>query len=207
VIDVDHQLNATVRTVGDRTLDVGEARVVTISRTYAGEVADVWDALTDPERIPRWFLPIEGDLRVGGHYQLEGNAGGTVTACDPTRSFAATWEMGDMVSWIEVVLEPDGDRTRFRLEHVAPVSDHWGEFGPGAVGIGWELGLLGLTLHLASGEVVDPAEFMAWSGSDEGRRYMAASSDAWAEADAASGTDPAEARARGDRTLAAYTGG
>jgi uncharacterized protein YndB with AHSA1/START domain len=207
VIDVEHQLNTTARTVGDRTLEVGAARVVTITRTYDGEVADVWDALTDAERIPRWFLPIEGDLRLGGHYQLEGNAGGTITACDPPRSFAATWEMGGQVSWIEVTLEPDGDRTRFRLEHVAPVDDHWGEYGPGAVGIGWELGLLGLSLHLASGDTVDPAAFMAWTGSDDGRRYMTASSDAWAEADAASGTDPAEARARGDRTLAAYTGG
>jgi uncharacterized protein YndB with AHSA1/START domain len=178
-------------------LEAGEGRVVTITRTYDGEVADVWDALTNPERIPRWFLPIEGDLHVGGHYQLEGNAGGTVTACDPPRSFAATWELGGMMSWIEVTLEPDGDRTRFRLEHVAPVGDHWGEFGPGAVGIGWELGLLGLVLHLASGEAVDPAEFLAWSASDEGRRFATLSGTAWGEADAASGTDPDEARPAG----------
>ena len=207
MIDVDHQLNAVARTVGDRTLDVGEARVVTITRPYDGEVEDVWDALTNPERIPRWFLPIEGELRVGGHYQLQGNAGGTIERCDPPHSFAATWEFGGQVSWIEVTLEADGDRTRLRLEHVAPVDDHWGEYGPGAVGIGWELGMLGLVLHLASGEAVDPAEFMAWSASDEGTRYVTGSSAGWAEADAASGTDPDDARARGDRTLAAYLGG
>lgn len=39
----------------------------------------MWDACTDPERIPRWFLPISGDLRLNGRYQLEGNAGGAIT--------------------------------------------------------------------------------------------------------------------------------
>ena len=34
-IDVDQQINAVQRTVGDRIIDAGEARVVTISRAYA----------------------------------------------------------------------------------------------------------------------------------------------------------------------------
>src|SRR5687767_1564277 len=33
-VDVDHHINAASRTVGARTLETGEARVVTISRTY-----------------------------------------------------------------------------------------------------------------------------------------------------------------------------
>ena len=43
----------------------------------------MWDAVTSAERIPRWFLPISGDLRLGGRYQLEGNAGGEVLECAP----------------------------------------------------------------------------------------------------------------------------
>ena len=65
------------RTVGTRTLEAGEARVVTISQSYATDAADLWDACTNIERIPRWFLPISGDLKVGGSYQLEGHASGT----------------------------------------------------------------------------------------------------------------------------------
>ena len=46
----------------------------------------------------------------------------------------------------------------------------------------------------------------AWTASDEGREFMfAAGSDAWGEADLASGTDPEDAKARSDRTIAAYT--
>jgi uncharacterized protein YndB with AHSA1/START domain len=208
-LDVEHQVNAEERAVSTRLFGPGEAAVVTITRIYDAEVEDVWDACTNPERIPRWFLPVTGELRLGGRYQLEGNAGGVVEACDPPRGFDATWEMGGDVSWIQLRLAPAGPgRTRFQLEHIAHVDDErWGEFGPGAVGVGWDLGLLGLYLHLASGgEQVDPASFMTWSASPDGIRFVTLSSDAWCAASAASGTDESTARAAADRTTAAYTG-
>ena len=67
---------------------------MTLTRLYDTSVDDLWDALTSKERIPRWFLPVEGDLKLGGRYQLKGNAGGTITACTPPNHFAATWEFG-----------------------------------------------------------------------------------------------------------------
>ncbi|GAA2737884.1 SRPBCC family protein [Actinocorallia aurantiaca] len=206
MIDVTHQITSARRQVGTRVLEAGEARVVTISQFYAAEVEDVWEACTDAERIPRWFLPVSGELKVGGRFQLEGNAGGVVEACDPPRSFQATWEYGGEVSWIELTLVPEGDGTRFELRHIAHVDDErWAEFGPGAVGIGWEMGLIGLSIHLSGGEAVDPAEAMAWSTSPEGRRFMTESSELWCAANIAAGTPEAEARAQADRTLAAYT--
>ena len=49
------------------------------------------------------------------------------------------------VSWVTVRLSPDPKGgTRLELEHAAHVEEHWKKFGPGAVGIGWDLGLLGL---------------------------------------------------------------
>jgi uncharacterized protein YndB with AHSA1/START domain len=206
MIDVKEQINAVRRRVGTRTMEAGEARTVTITQTYDAELADVWDAITNPERISRWFLPVSGDLRVGGRYAIEGNASGTVERCDPPKSFFATWEFGGNTSWIEVVLSPAGEgRTQFQLEHIAHVDDHWTEFGPGAVGIGWDMGLIGLYLHLTGGPMMTPEEGAAWSGSDEGRAFVAESSERWYEADVASGTDQADAKARADRTLAAYT--
>src|SRR5918996_5074153 len=53
-------------------------KIAVARRRYVAERPDVWDALTTAERIPRWFLPVSGDLAVGGHYQLEGNASGVV---------------------------------------------------------------------------------------------------------------------------------
>src|SRR6516225_8438295 len=158
MIDVKHQINEVRREVGTKVLEAGEARVVTISQTYEGSLDDVWDASTNPERIPRWFLPVSGDLRVGGRYQLEGNAGGTIERCDPPNAFDATWEYGGDTSWIEVRLSAVGaGRTRLQLEHIADADDtRWTEFGPGAVGVGWDLALIGLFLHLTSGATVDP---------------------------------------------------
>lgn len=208
MIDVTGQINAVRRQVGSRLLEAGEARTVTVSQVYNASMDDVWDACTNPERIPRWFLPVSGDLHLGGRYQLQGNASGTIERCDPPKGFAATWEYGGDVSWIEVRLtpEPKGG-TRFELEHIAHVDDErWAEFGPGAVGVGWDSGLLGLANHLASGQAMAPQESAAWVASDEGKQFMALSSRHWCDASIAAGTDEADARAAADRTTAAYTG-
>jgi uncharacterized protein YndB with AHSA1/START domain len=207
MIDVDHQINAVRRRVGGRVVEAGAARTVTVSQAYDTTVGDLWDACTNPVRIPRWLLPISGDLRPGGSYQLEGNAGGTILACDPPHGFDATWEYDGDVSWIEVRISADTDGgARLVLEHIARVDDErWMEFGPGAVGVGWDLALLGLATHLATAQPVDPAEVATWSASTDGKRFMATSSDLWCAESVAAGTPDAEARAAAERTTAAYT--
>jgi uncharacterized protein YndB with AHSA1/START domain len=207
VIDVDHQINAVRRTVGDRTLAAGEARVVTISQCYDTDAADLWDACTDIDRIPRWFLPITGDLRLGGNYQLEGNANGTILTCDPPREFTATWECGGAVSWIEVRIHNEGShRSRFELAHISHVDDHWEQFGPGAVGMGYDGALIGLALHLSTGEAVDRRSGQQWMSSEDGRRFTKLSGEAWHRANVAAGADPDWARVAADRCVAAYLG-
>jgi uncharacterized protein YndB with AHSA1/START domain len=207
VIESSHQISTVSRTVGSRTLEAGEARVVTISQTYKADADDIWDACTNPERIPRWFLPVTGDLRVGGQYQLVGNASGTVLSCDPPTAFTATWEYGGQVSWIAVRVSPTADGARFELEHTAHVDDElWAQYGPGAVGLGYDMAFVGLYLHLTSGgATVDPAQAQAWFFSPEGLRFITEASTAWGEASAAAGTDPAAARAAAERTTTAYT--
>src|SRR3979409_640310 len=100
MIEVTQQIDAVQREVGTRVLDSGEVRTVTISQSYHAPIDDLWDACTNPDRIPRWFLPISGDLRLNGRYQLEGNAAGTIESCDPPRSFRATWEFGGQINRI-----------------------------------------------------------------------------------------------------------
>jgi uncharacterized protein YndB with AHSA1/START domain len=209
MIDVNHQISSVDRQIGSRTLEAGEARTLIISRVYDTPPEDLWDACTNAERIPRWFLPISGDLRPGGRYELEGNASGTIERCDPPHSLAATWEYGGQTSWIELRLTPEaGGRTRFALEHIAHVDDEiWAQFGPGAVGVGWDQALVGLTLHLTSGgERVERKAFEAWQASAEGRRFNSLSSEGWAEASIAAGADAAEAHAAAARTTDFYTG-
>ncbi|NDL60063.1 SRPBCC family protein [Phytoactinopolyspora mesophila] len=207
MIDVTQQINDVRREIGTRVIEAGEARTVTISQTYDAAVDDLWDACTNPERLPRWFLPVSGDLRLNGTYQLEGNAGGTIEQCDPPHSFAATWEYGGAVSWIEVRFVPESaGRTRLELEHIAMEDEHWAEFGPGAAGIGWDLAFIGLALHVDTGDVVDHAAVEAWGASDDGRQFVLMSSERWREADVAAGTDEGTARQRAGRTAAFFTG-
>lgn len=204
---VTEQVNAITRRVGSRTFEAGEARTVTISREYDATLEDVWDACTNPARIPRWFLPVSGELREGGQYQLEGNAGGRIERCEPPRSFTATWEFGGNVSWIELRLsQTTGGGIRFELEHISPEGQIWTEFGPGAVGVGWDLALLGLTMHVSTGASPDPQTAVTFPASEEGRRFIEASGQGWRQAAVEAGADPVQAAAAADRTFAFYTG-
>jgi hypothetical protein len=119
-----------------------------------------------------------------------------------------TWEFGGEVTWLEVGLTLEGEGTTLTLRHTAFVDpERWEQYGPGAVGVGWELLLMGLDLHLTSGgAVVDPAEFARWSTSDDGRAFVTASSVGWGDASIAGGEPEVAARAAQGRTTAFYTG-
>ncbi len=192
MIDIAREIEAVQREVGDDRLDAGEARVVRLRREYPAPIEDVWDALTNPERIGRWFLPISGDYRLGGRYQFEGNAGGEILVCQRPTLLKVSWIFGEGAdpngSFVEVHLAKAGDEaTTFELIHTAVVPDEmWTVYGPGAVGVGWEGGLLGLDLHLRGGSIDDP---MAWQLSEEGRDFSKRSSAAWGEASRAAGVD------------------
>lgn len=204
--DVAGVLGLVTRAVRNFEKDGKPASAVTLTRLYDTSVDDLWDALTSSERLPRWFLPVDGDLRLGGRYQLRGNAGGTITACTPPTHFAATWEFGGGTSWIDVKLAAERGKARLTLEHTALIEDHWNQFGPGAVGIGWDLALIGLGRYLATGASVDHATAEAWMGSPNGKAFMRASGEAWRMAHVASGVEPASAKERSDRTIAFYLG-
>ena len=205
-LDVEGHLGAVERSVSSLERDGQPARAVTLSRSYATTVEDLWDAVTNGERIPRWFLPISGDLEPGGRYQLEGNAGGVITVCERLYHFALTWEFGEDVSWVEVRFS-DGEpgRARLTLTHTAHLSEHWGEYGPGAVGVGWELGLMGLATHLTQPTEPKPDE-AAFATSPDGKSFITGSSEKWGRAAVAAGTELDAARAAARRTTAFYTG-
>ncbi len=111
---------------------------------------------------------------IGGHYQLEGNAGGEILACDAPRTLRITWEYAGDVSYVTVNLAQKGSSaTLFDFEHAADVEpDRWAEYGPGAVGVGWDMGLLGLARHVELG-IATPLETPEWSASDEAKAFMA----------------------------------
>ena len=205
-IDIAQHIDATTREVSSRTHNGKDARVVVVSRTYSTTPDDLWNALTSAERLPRWFLPISGDLRLGGRYQLQGNAGGQILVCDAPRQLKVTWEYGGQTSWLDVRIARHADGSLLTLEHTMFPDDHWKQFGPGATGVGWDLALLGLGQHIDTGSAKTAEEGMAWMMSDNGRSFVRESSDAWGAAAIAGGEDAAAAQAAVARTTAAYTG-
>jgi uncharacterized protein YndB with AHSA1/START domain len=185
-----------------RRVSGGDGHVVELTRAYDASVVDLWDACTRPERIVRWFLPVTGDLRPGGSYQLEGNAGGRIEACEPPSHLRLTWVFGDNASLVAVDFAPlDGGRAELRLRHTVPDDDHWARFGPGATGVGWELALVGLAAFLGGEPITDPDAFGA---SPEAQAFMRRSAGEWGQAHAAAGAPPEAARAAADRTSGFY---
>lgn len=215
-INIEQQIQAVTRTLRTSEVDGEPAHVQTVGQDYPSDLADVWEAVTTADRIVRWFLPVSGDLTLGGRYQLEGNAGGEVLECSPptgdTASFRVTWEFGGGVTWLTVRLAAiDADHTRLELEHVARVADvpteMWETFGPGATGVGWDQGLLGLALHLGTSDArIAPEQAEEWQLSEEGRAFARAAADAWAAAHVAAGADRDVAARAAAATYGFFTG-
>ncbi|MCY4059548.1 MAG: SRPBCC family protein [Gammaproteobacteria bacterium] len=204
--DAAEHLEAVERRVCSPQHDGGPAHAVRLSRRFGAPAEELWDALTDQERLRRWFMPVGGELRLGGRYQFEGNAGGTITACQPPSLLAVTWEFAGDVSWVEVLVSNDGAKGgRLTLTHTSRPSEHWDEYGPGATGVGWELGLLGLAFHI--GRPSEPKlDEVAFATSPEGRAFIAGSGEAWGQAAVAAGTALEVAKAAAKRTTAFYLG-
>ncbi len=205
-IDVARLIGAVNRELETREYNGKQARALVASRAYDTTLDDLWDALTNIERLARWFLPVTGDLRLGGRYQLEGNASGEITRCEPPRFLGVTWEFSGDVSWVQVELEEVEGGTLLRLEHLAHVPEEfWNQYGPGATGVGWEQALLGLDLHLAK-SAIKPKEAEKWLTTDAGKSFIRQSSDAWGQASIADGTDATAAREAAQGTTEFYGG-
>ena len=209
--DVLDELAAARRSMGATTLPAGEAYTVEVRRRYDAPVEDVWNAVTDPQRLARWLKPVTGDLRLGGSFELDGGEHGEILRCEPPSLLRVSWLFGpDADEWpgtseVEVRLSPGpaGD-TEFELVHAAAVGEPlFPTYGPGAGGVGWDLHLLALTRFLADGQTLDDEEFRT---SPEGREFVRRSASAWGEAHLAAGGDPRHAASAVEATTAFYAG-
>ena len=128
---------------------------------YAAGIDEVWDALTNPVRLPRWFAGQRGVARrrpVPGRGQRRRE----VLECEkPSRAYLTWSSAGDQLARVD--LDRSGGRTRVGLEHVAPVTEHMNTYGPGAVGVGWDLSFPGwpITWTVARRPAGDEEELLA----------------------------------------------
>lgn len=204
MIDIVNELNAIHRGVRSQPAAGGDGMAVLLRRSYAAEVEDVWEAITDPDRIKRWFLPISGELRVGGKFQLEGNAGGEILRCEPPHLLKMTFGMETSV--VEIRLSAAGDdTTQLELEHTVPIEVAGSGAGALYVGPGWDGGLLALGLFLR-GEVIDDP--VAAANSPEALEFSRQSVHAWTTTVENSATATAdEIAAAAEVSMAQFGGG
>lgn len=106
-----------------RDIAAGPARVAVFRRTYDAPVDDVWEACTSPERLRRWYVPVTGDLRVGGTFHQAMMGSGVVVRCDPPALLHVA--IGGGADEIELRLTADGEhRTVLELQHATTLDAH-----------------------------------------------------------------------------------
>lgn len=130
--------------------------VVRMEDVYDAELAELWSAVTDPERLARWLVEVSGDLRVGGAIQARFTSSwtgpGRIDACESPNHLLVTMTPGTPdETVIEAWLTAEGDKTRLVIEERGlPVPDLAGH------GAGWQAHVEDLATHLAGR---DPGEW------------------------------------------------
>lgn len=147
-------LNETQYSLYRREIGAGQARVAVFTRVFDADLADVWEACTDPERLARWYAPVAGDLRVGGEFTQGDFGPGKVLRCEAPRLLTVALGGGDpSPDEIELRLTAGVDgKTLLTFEHATTIDTHTiggeifdavacmgGGYGPRLVTLEWYL--------------------------------------------------------------------
>jgi uncharacterized protein YndB with AHSA1/START domain len=140
--------------------------VVRIEERYDTDIDDLWEALTDPARLARWYGEVEGDLRLGGQFRTYNAANdiesmGRVEACEPPRRLRLTsketdesYRRGQGVppfdATIEATLTAEGDRTILVIEAGGMPLDKIAFYGAG-----WQIHAENLASYLDGQDAAD----------------------------------------------------
>ena len=134
----------------------GDTYTVEFERILATDVADAWDALTNPERLARWMAPYVGEFGLGKEWRALSDDGsvftrGVVSFCEAPHRLVTSWhavEEKPTVLTLTVEEHPEGARVVLRHESLQSV----------LYGAGWQTYLERLDdqLGAAPSSVVDP---------------------------------------------------
>ena len=122
------------RAIGTMRAENGTG-TVRMEDVFDTDVADLWSALTDADRLSRWLAEVTGDLRPGG----------LIDVCEPPRRLMATMNPGrDDETVLAATLADEAGKTRLVIEERGlPLSD------VAAYGAGWQTHVEDLADYLA----------------------------------------------------------
>lgn len=131
-------------------IDLDGRRAVRFSRHYPVPRAELWSAITDPERTARWAFRTELEPRNGGTLRFDygeaGSAEGTVLVWDEPSVLEYEWGADTDMPWrVRFELTEDGDGTRLTFDHLLPDASN-PDFAAG-----WHWHLDRLATHLDGG--------------------------------------------------------
>ncbi|QIZ35445.1 SRPBCC domain-containing protein [Saccharopolyspora sp. ASAGF58] len=183
MIDIAKQVAAVQRVVSQHSIDGGGQVSVLLRRNYAAPIKEVWRALTEPDTLRRWLLPISGELSGPGRHWFGGTAGGRILRCTAPRLLKTRFDEDNSV--VELRLsegDGSGGGTGVEVMHSVPLDPISSGAGALFVGPAWDVGLLGLDVYLR-GEDIPGRE-----NSAEVQRFSRQVIRAWATATEDSGT-------------------
>jgi len=140
-----------------------DAGVVRIEDRYDTTIDDLWAAITEPDRLARWYGQVEGDLQLGGAFRMylaadDIESTGRVEACEPPRRLLVTTRETDesyrkgqgappFDATIEATLTADGEQTILVIEIRGMSLDKIAFYGAG-----WQIHVENLAAYLAGRE-------------------------------------------------------
>jgi uncharacterized protein YndB with AHSA1/START domain len=123
--------------------------VIHVEDVYPTDIDDMWSAISQPERLKRWLVDVEGDTAVGGSFTARFTSGwegnGRVDVCDAPHRIVVTMSDGGTDETVtEATLTPEGTGTRLVIEERGlPLDEYAGH------GSGWQAHIEDLALYLA----------------------------------------------------------
>jgi uncharacterized protein YndB with AHSA1/START domain len=139
-------IEGTLHSVGGRGL-------VRMKSRYETDIDDLWSAITDPQRVARWYGKVKGDLHEGGRFTAtafgsgwEGR--GRIDMCLPPRKLEVTmWEEEGAEFVLAAELVADGGDTVLVIERRGiPLDKLY------AYGAGWQTHVEDLAAYLGGHE-------------------------------------------------------
>lgn len=179
--------------------DNEKTHVVMLATHYTNPIAEVWDSITQPQRLADWFGTVTGDLRTGGSFAVEDRGvTGTIQYCDRHRAIQLEWTENERTGKVAVAVTTGVTGTSVTVRHTVADDQRWGQYGPAELGVEWDEALAALDVHL-SGNIGHTREVLEQIHAEQGQDALRGRLvEAWRQEHVTAGAAEDDARQRSE---------